>query len=97
MVLRNRNLRVFLAVTVCAFLLGAGFAAAQHDCTDSSHHDSDHCSLCTLASSAAETSPSIQLPAQASTSTAPVVSIVVPPLLLLPTPSDPRAPPSLVF
>jgi hypothetical protein len=55
---RLRKLSQFaLAAFLCAFLVGIGFAAAQHNCFDTAHHDADHCVLCSLASTSAEFSP----------------------------------------
>jgi hypothetical protein len=87
-----RLLAVFL---LGALLVGAGIAAAHHDCSDTSRHHSDHCGLCSLASSAAETSPVCDLPHVEPQTVSPVVQPAFLAGFVLPSSCAPRAPPSL--
>ena len=88
--------RLAIVVLLCSILMGAGLAAAQHDCTDSAHHDSDHCALCTFASSAAEHSPIFEFAVQHPISIPTLIGVELPSGFLPPPSSDPRAPPSLI-
>ncbi|HEY3296835.1 MAG TPA: hypothetical protein VGL38_15495 [bacterium] len=93
--LNRKFLHSLLAVMLCAFLAGSGFAAAQHDCTDTSRHDPDRCALCSVASSAAATTAVFDLSVDQPAAICAPLLISLPAGCPLPSPSDPRAPPVL--